>query len=206
MPFGESEEFQYPSRMSGPHIAVVPVGKIDAAELDSAMSRAAKVLRQPIEVRGQIRVPHGAEDTERGQARVSTLIDLLRTAVLQTGQGRMVGAEDPDAKPPPRPDAYLFTAKTDGVFAALVSAKQAAVVSVRRLREAFYRRPADPARQRSRLVKEVLRMAGRLRGIKECANPECVIAPSRSLHDLDAKAEMYCRVCAQVLFEGRIQI
>lgn len=199
--------------MSGPHIAVVPVGKIDAAELDSAMSRAAKVLRQPIEVRGQIRVPHGAEDAERGQARVSTLIDLLRTAVLQAGQGRMVGAEDPDAKPPPRPDAYvfvtdadLFTAKTDGVFAALVSSKQAAVVSVRRLREAFYRRPANPARQRSRVVKEVLRMAGRLRGIKECANPECVIAPSRSLHDLDAKAEMYCRVCAQVLFEGRIQI
>ncbi len=199
--------------MSQPHVAVVPVGKIDAAELDSAMSRASKVLRQPIEVREAIRVPHGAEDPERAQCRVSTLINLLRTAVLQTGQGRLIGADDADAKPAARPDDYifvtdvdLFTARTDGVFSALISAKRSAVVSVRRLREAFYRRPADAARQRSRLVKEVLRMGARLRGVKECANPECVIAPSRSLHDLDSKTEMYCRVCAQVLFEGRVQI
>ena len=80
------------------------------------------------------------------------------------------------------------------------------VVSVRRQREAFYRRKADPNRQRSRLVKELLRMAGRLRGLPECTDPECVLAPTRSPCDLDMKEERFCRDCEQRLFEGTIRI
>ena len=93
-----------------------------------------------------------------------------------------------------------------GVFAALISAKQIAVISLRRLREDYYRRPADPGKQRSRVVKEILRMAGRLQGLKQCASPDCVLAPSKVIPDIDSKGEMYCRKCSQALFEGTIRI
>lgn len=199
--------------MPGTHVAVVPVGKVDPAEIEAALSRVAKVLRQPVELRGSLPVPRGAEDTERGQFRAATVMGELRSSVARLGPGKMIGSDDPEAKAPPMADAYifvtdvdLFTAKTDGVFAALISARQVAVISVRRLREAYYRRPADPAKQRARVVKEILRMAGRLRGTKECSDPQCAMAPSKVIPDLDTKEETYCRVCSQNLFEGRIRI
>jgi predicted Zn-dependent protease len=125
----------------------------------------------------------------------------------------LVGGEDPDQKPPFQVDGFLFvtdvdlyTAHTDGVMAALISKLNCALVSVRRQREAFYRRKANPVKQRARLVKELLRMGGRLRGMKECGDPECVLAASRSVHDLDTKEERYCRACETQLFEGKLRI
>lgn len=194
-------------------IAVVPVGRLDAAEIEAAAARAGKVLHEPIELREALPVPHSSQDAERGQHRAAALLSRLREEVIKLRPGKLAGTSDDAAKPPPRPggfifvtDVDLFTAKTDGVFAALIAAKKSAVVSVRRLREAFYRRKADPNRQRARLVKEILRMAARLQGVSECADPTCVLAPSKSIPDLDAKEEKFCRACEQRLFEGRIRI
>lgn len=199
--------------MVGFHIAVVPAGKIDAAELEAALVRVSKVLRRPVELRDALPIPPGVEDRERGQFRAATLMSRLRSATPQLDPGKLVGAEDPEAKPPAKPDAFLFvtdvdmfTARTDGVFAALMRNEGTGLVSVRRLREAFYRRKADPVRQRSRLVKELLRIAGRLLGLKECSDPQCALAPSKFLPDVDTKDETFCRACSQRLFEGTIQI
>lgn len=195
------------------HLAVVPVGRIDGEELKAAVARAAKVLHRPMEVREPLPVPRGAEDPERGQHRAAEVIKRLASEVLKLKQGELVGADDPEAKPPFQVDGFLFvtdvdlyTARTDGVLAALIAKLNCALISVRRQREAFYRRKADPVRQRARLVKELLRMAGRLRGMKECSDPECVLAPSRNVHDIDTKEERYCRNCETQLFEGRLRI
>lgn len=199
--------------MSSFHIALVPVGKIDAEELKNAAIRITKPLRQPVEVRTSVALPRASEDTERAQHRAMTLLGLLRTSLLQTKPGELIGADDATAKPPHKPDgvifvtdADLFTAKTDGVYSALIKSKGLAVVSVRRTREAFYRRKTDPVRQRARLVKEVLRMAARLQGSPECPKPDCVLSASKSIHDLDAKSESFCRACALRLFEGTIRV
>ncbi len=194
-------------------MAVVPIGRLRVDELEAALSRAAKVLRQPVELREPLPVPRGTEDPERGQHRAASMMNYLGQEALKLKPGRLVGASDPDAPTPFAPNGYLFltdvdlyTANTEGVFGALLSAKHWAVISVRRLREAFYRRKADPIRQRTRLSKEILRMTGRLAGLRECQDPACVLAPSRHLLDIDAKEERYCRVCEQKFFEGRMQI
>jgi predicted Zn-dependent protease len=195
-------------------VAVVPVGRLDAAEISAAAARAAKVLREPLELREALPVPHGTEDPGRGQHRASSFLEQLGREVRKLRPGRLVlGEGEVTGSPPPRPDAFVFvtdvdlyTANTEGVFAALVRAQNAAVISLRRLREAFHRRRADPNRQRARLVKEILRMAIRLRGLPECTDPACVLAPSRTLPDLDLKDERPCRACEQRLFEGRVQI
>jgi len=195
------------------HLAAVPVGRLGVEEIEVALSRASKVLHQPVELRGPLPVPRGSEDPERGQHRAATLMTRLAAEVLKLKPGTLVGSSDPEAKTPFQPDGYLFvtdvdlyTARTEGVFGALISSKHCAVISVRRLREAFYRRRADPNRQRARLTKEVLRMTGRLAGLSECTDAECVLAPSKSIPDIDAKEERFCRVCEQKLFEGTMHL
>ncbi len=200
--------------MSELRIAVIPVGKVESAEVEAAMVRVAKGLRRPIELRGSLNVPQGVEDTERSQFRASTIMNRLRSMVAQLGPGQMVGAEDEAGRKPPLvTDAYIFvtdvdlhTANSDAVFSALMSAKKLAVVSVRRLRESHYRRKADPVKQRTRLVKELLRMAARLQGNPVCPSPKCVLAASKMFADIDLKEERFCRDCTLRLFEGTIRI
>jgi predicted Zn-dependent protease len=79
-------------------------------------------------------------------------------------------------------------------------------VSLRRLREAFYRRPADAGKQRARLVKEIVRVVARLRAMPACRSPQCVLSPSEMLADVDIKEEKLCRACSQRLFQGTIRL
>jgi len=195
------------------HVAVVPVGRVGVEEIETAMARAAKVIHRPLELRETLPVPHGTEDPDRGQHRAAMFMDRLGQEVLKLKPGKLVGSDDPDAKAPYQPDAYIFvtdvdlyTAKTEGVLSALITAKKRAVISVRRQREAFYRRKTNPNRQRSRLVKEILRMSARLAGVSECADPACALAPSRGTPDIDTKDERYCHECEQRLFEGKMHI
>jgi predicted Zn-dependent protease len=196
------------------HGVVIPTRKTEGPELEAVVARAVKVLRDPLELRDPLPVPQGAADAERGQFRASHLMARLRSMVPQLGPGTLIGTESSSqARPQLKPGGYvfvtdvdLFTEKSDGVFAALLSSKKLAVVSVRRLREAFYRRKADPAKQRARLVKEIVRMVARLRGMKACEDPKCVLSASKMLADLDLKEEKFCRDCSQRLFSGSVRI
>jgi predicted Zn-dependent protease len=200
-------------RVDVSYVALVPVGRIDIEELEAAVARVARVVRQPLELRGPLPLPHESEDAGRGQHRAAVLIERLVARSVMERAGRLIGSDDAAARPPVRPAAFIFvtdvdlyTAKTAGVLAALSTALGGAVVSVRRQREAFYRRKADPTRQRLRLAKELLRMWGRLKGAGECANPTCALAPTRGVPDLDSKSEQFCRDCAAHLFEGRLRL
>jgi predicted Zn-dependent protease len=196
------------------HISVVPVGRVKSDEVEAALTRAARLLRRPLELKESLPVPQGVEDRERGQFRAAKLLTRLRASFPQLGPGRMIGAEgSEDAKPPHRSDAILFvtdadlfTANSDGVFAALLGSKGLGVVSLRRLREAFYRRSADPGKQRARLTKEITRIAARLAGSPQCSNPACVLSASNMLADLDLKEEKFCRDCSQRMFQGTVRI
>jgi predicted Zn-dependent protease len=196
------------------HGVVIPTRKVEGEELEAVVARAVKVLRDPLELRDPLPVPQGVEDATRGQFRASNLMTRLRSMVPQLGPGKLIGTEGTTkARPQLKPGGYifvtdvdLFTEKSDGVFAALLSGKKLAVVSVRRLREAFYRRKADPGKQRARLAKEIVRMVARLRGMKVCENPSCVLSASKMLADLDLKEEKFCRDCSQRLFTGSVRI
>jgi len=195
-------------------VSVVPVGKIKSDEVEAALARAARVLRFPLELKGSLPVPQGIEDRERGQFRAATLLTRLRASYPQLGPGRMVGVEEGgEAKPPLKPDVILFitdvdlfTANSDGVFTALLRKKGLGVVSVRRLREAFYRRSADPGKQRARLIKEITRASARSIGMPECNTPQCILSASNMLADIDLKEEKLCRACSQHMFQGTMRL
>jgi predicted Zn-dependent protease len=79
-------------------------------------------------------------------------------------------------------------------------------VSVRRLREAFYKRKADPAKQRARLVKMILYVLGRVRGLPDCSDPGCALSTTTALADIDMKPEKYCSPCWRRMTTGAYRI
>ncbi len=188
-------------------VAIVPVGKVDAGEVEAAASRVAKVLKRPVELREAVAVPRTSEDVGRGQHRADALLRGVQAEGLRAAVAKLVGGDAP-GRPvaTPSPDAIvfvtdldLFTPMTDGVFSEADPARRAALVSVRRLREAFYRRKADAGKQRARLVKEILALVGRLRGLRECPDPACAMSVTQVLQDVDRKSERYCGVCSRRL-------
>ena len=116
----------------------------------------------------------GQEHLKPEDVTVAEVMKSARAMSPQLGSGVLVGVEgDDEGKAPLKTDAYLFvtdvdlfTANNDGVFSALISKAGLSVTSVRRLRESFYRRSADLNKHRSRLVRELTRMAARLSGLR----------------------------------------
>jgi archaemetzincin len=103
-------------------------------------------------------------------------------------------------------DLDLFRPQTEGVFVEVDPAGHAAVISLRRVREAFYRRKADPGKQRSRLIKLSLYALGRARGLPECKDPGCALFTTTALADVDMKPEKFCAACWRRLTTGAYRI
>jgi len=200
--------------MSELRVTVIPVGKVDAAEVEAAASRVSKVLHRPLELREAAGLPRGTEDVDRGQHDAKKLMNLLRADLPRLKVARLVGTPPTEAVPlaAPSPDAVIFVTDVDlflpgtvGVSSDYEIPRRVAILSVRRLREAFYKRKADPAKLRARVAKELLRLIGRLSGAAECRDPRCALAPVGALADLDLRQEKYCAACWRRLSTGVVR-
>jgi|SRR5882672_1949878 len=179
-------------------IAIVPVGRIDPAEVEAAAARISKVVNHAVDLRPPAPVPKAGDDPARGQHVAGPFLAGLR--------GQL-------ARPAVAPDVTLFVTDvdlykpgTDGVFGDIDTVAHAAVVSVRRLREAFYRRKADPVKARARLVKLALYALGRACGLPECAEAGCAMFTTTALADIDMKSEKYCASCWRRMTTGAHRI
>lgn len=195
-------------------LALIPVGRLDAAEIEAVGARIAKVLNKAIELRESIPVPKGGDDAARGQHLAAPFLAELRGALPRVKVAKLLGAAPaaaPVAAGPPDvalfvTDVDLYRPGTDGIFGEVDAGGRAAVLSVRRLREAFYKRKADPAKQRSRVVKMALYALGRVRGLPDCRDPQCAMASMTALADVDMKQEKYCASCWRRLSTGAFRI
>ncbi len=203
--------------MAAPRVTVVPVGKVDPAEIEAALVRVAKALGGPVELREAVPLPKATENVERAQHDARALMVQLRSKLATLRAVKVVGGAAPTAAGAPvtlaQPeaavfvtDADLFAPQTEAVLADASGPLKTALVSVRRLREAFYRRKADPQLQRARLAKEILRGIGRARGLKECNDPSCAMSPTQTLHDVDRKGERFCATCLRRLTTGVVRV
>ncbi len=200
--------------MSELKVALVPVGKMDAAEVDEAATRVSRAIAKPVEVREPMAHPKGAEDVARGQFRAPAILAEARAALALLKAKKLAGGPaGAPLVPIARPDAVvlvtdldLFSPGTASVLTETDAPRRLAIVSVRRLREAFYRRKPDPVKQRTRLVKEVLRAIGRVHGLAECRDPGCAMAPTQAVADVDRKGEHVCQACWKRLSTGAMRI
>jgi archaemetzincin len=191
-------------------IAIVPVGKIDPAEVEAAATRLAKILHRPVTLRPAAAAPRAGEDPARGQYLAGPFHADLRGQLARLGPGKTLGGE---GAAPAAWDATLFITdvdlykpQTDGAFGDVDAAAHTAVLSVRRLREAFYKRKPDPGKARARLVKLGLYAIGRARGLPECNDAGCALVTTASLADVDRKPEKYCAACWNRLTTGAFRL
>jgi len=197
-------------------IAIVPVGRMDPLEVEAAAARIAKILNRVVALRQPAPVPKAGDDPARGQHLAGPFLSELRGQLARLPVAKTVGAvhaSDPAGETPAVADATLFVTdvdlykqQTDGVFGDIDTAAHVAVVSVRRLREAFYKRKADPARQRARLVKLALYALARARGLPDCGDAGCAMLATASLADIDMKPEKYCAACWRRMTTGAYRL
>ena len=200
-------------------LTIVPVGKMDPAEAEGQAVRLAKILNQSVSLRSPAPVPKAGDDPTRGQHLAGPFLAELRSQLARLTVVKVVGGTAPAAPGAPATtpgpaadtsvfitDVDLYKPQNDGVFGDVDAVAHVAVVSVRRLREAFYKRKADPARQRVRVVKLVLYVLGRARGLPDCVDAGCALSAITSLADVDAKPEKYCAACWRRLTTGAYRI
>ena len=179
-------------------IAIVPVGRIDAADVEAAAARISKVVNHAVDLRPPAPVPKAGDDPARGQHLAGPCLAGLRGPLARAG----VAADATLFVT----DVDLYKPGTDGVFGDIDAAAHVAVVSVRRLREAFYKRKADPVKARARLVKLALYALGRARGLPECGDAGCALFTMTGLADIDMKPEKYCASCWRRMTTGAYRI
>ena len=179
-------------------IAIVPVGRIDPVDVEAAAARIAKVLNTAVDSRPPTPVPKAGDDHARGQHLSGPFLAELRGSLARSG-----AAADATLFVT---DVDLYKPGTDGVFGDIDAASRVAVVSVRRLREAFYKRKADPVKARARLVKLALYALGRACGLPECREAGCALFTTTALADVDSKREQYCAACWRRMTTGAHRI
>lgn len=96
------------------------------------------------------------------------------------------------------------------VFGAARKSVGVAVISTKRLREEFYRRPENESLFQLRALKEAVHELGHTFYLKHCKDNSCVMKKSsgtRSLRDTDEKSHSFCKSCLEKinLFFNRLE-
>jgi archaemetzincin len=186
-------------------VVILPVGRVEPAEVEAVAGRLAKVFHHEIETRAALPAPKEGHDPTRGQHLAGPFLAALRGALPRAAPVKPAASGAPDVAVFVT-DVDLYRPQTEGVLGEIDPPGRAAVISVRRLREAFYKRKADPVRQRARLTKMALYAIGRIRGLPDCRDVQCAMATMTALADLDARGEKYCAACWRRLSTGAFRI
>jgi archaemetzincin len=80
-----------------------------------------------------------------------------------------------------------------------------AVVSVARLGNEYYGKPAHDDDLIDRLSKEGAHEIGHLFGLDHCTVPECIMFRPNTLDELDCKKKMFCDACREQLDQNKNQ-
>lgn len=162
-----------------PGARLVAVGDFPETLL-AELSRRSGVPRLP----GRVD-PAPAWDPARGQCDSTRLILALRERLVVP----VVGATALD----------LFIPVFRFVFGEAELGGRSAVFSIYRLREEFYGLPPNPARLAERALRELLHELGHLAGLVHCHEATCVMRPSHSVEQVDARGDDYCDACWKLI-------
>jgi archaemetzincin len=81
---------------------------------------------------------------------------------------------------------------------------RAAIVSLARLRQEYYRLPANPALLQARARKEAVHETGHLFGLVHCEADACAMRLSTTVRQIDLKSELLCAACAERAWENAV--
>jgi archaemetzincin len=172
-------------------ILLVPVGEIDAKVTERLQAELSKTFDKKVSIGKAMPHPVYAFNKKRNQYLSTTILYTLMEQEEYAGSEKILGIVDHD----------LYVPELNFVFGE--ASQKAAVISLTRLRQEFYRQPQDQTLYEKRILTEAVHELGHTYGLDHCRNPRCVMFFSNSLIDTDRKGFEFCSECKRKLFKGK---
>jgi archaemetzincin len=170
-------------------IYIIPYGRIDEELLSSLEVCLWQVFGLDVKRCPALPDPSYAFDQKTGQWNSSLILkDLLRR--VPADAVRVLGITEHD----------LFIPMLSFVFGHAQLNGPAAVISLSRLRQEFYRLPANVPLLQHRMMKEAVHELGHTFGLVHCPDTRCAMSLSNAIQHVDKKSEELCHNCS-ILFE-----
>jgi archaemetzincin len=173
-------------------IQLVPVGNVNPAIVDYLALTLPETLGLRCEVRNSSIDINGAYSAARQQYDSTDILAQL-AGLDAGGPVKILGVVEVD----------LFIPILTFVFGEAQLGRQAALISVHRLRQRFYGLPEDERLFFERCEKEAVHELGHAFGLVHCRDFECVMHFSNSIEQVDLKSNVFCDACAQLLASMR---
>ena len=165
------------------NILLVPVGEIDKKVIERLQSDLGKIFNKQVEVGQGMPRPDHAYNKKRNQYLSTAILKTLVEEKEYMVYGKVLGVVDLD----------LYVPELNFVFGE--AGQKAAVISLTRLRQEFYRLPQDQNLYHKRALTEAVHELGHTYGLGHCRSPQCVMFFSNSLMDTDRKGPEFCVEC-----------
>ncbi|MDQ7778905.1 MAG: archaemetzincin family Zn-dependent metalloprotease [Planctomycetota bacterium] len=174
-----------------PTASVAGLGSAAGWILDCSRETISSLLCVSVSVLPARPEPAYAYIAQRGQYDASAILENIAQ-----------GAPDDRAKVVAVTELDLCTPVLAFVFGAAQMNGSAAVVSLARLRQEFYRLPRNDRLLRDRLAKELTHELGHMFGLTHCRQVTCVMHRSDRIALIDAKSSAFCARCSELWTES----
>jgi len=172
-------------------IVLVPVGDIEKKMLEGLRNDLGKAFNREIVIGREMPEPDYAFNKSRKQYLSTAILNAILAQKEYAAYDKNLGIVDHD----------LFVPELNFVFGK--ASREAAVISLTRLRQSFYGQPEDPNLFHKRTLTEAVHELGHTYGLGHCENPHCVMFFSNSLKDTDRKGPEFCPRCKGKLNKQR---
>ena len=168
-------------------IVLVAIGEVNRNVMDRLKDDLSKVFSKQVYVEKGMPEPLYAYNKKRNQYLSTAILSAMMGQKEYVPYEKILGIVDHD----------LFVPELNFVFGEASS--KAAVISLTRLRQTFYRLPEDQSLFHRRVLTEAVHELGHTYGLGHCGNPRCVMFFSNSLSDTDRKGPEFCPKCGKNL-------
>ena len=168
-------------------ILLVPVGETDKKVIERLQVDLGKIFNKHVETGQGMPHPDYAYNKKRNQYLSTAILKTLMEQKEYMAYEKVLGIVDQD----------LYVPELNFVFGE--AGRKAAVISLTRLRQEFYRLPQEQSLFYKRALTEAVHELGHTYGLGHCRNPYCVMFFSNSLMDTDRKGPEFCPECKRKL-------
>lgn len=164
-------------------IVLVAVGEIDGNVMNRLKNDLNKVFNKRVLIGKGMPDPDYAYHKKRNQYLSTAILSNIMEQKEYPPYKKILGIVDRD----------LYVPQLNFVFGE--ASRKAAVISITRLRQAFYHLPEDQSLFHQRVLTEAVHELGHTFGLGHCENSRCVMFFSNSLMDTDRKGSEFCQKC-----------
>lgn len=169
-------------------IGIIPFGNIPEKVLQEVKTQICSDFKRDVVILKKFPLPSYAYSKKRGQYFSSLILDRLKNIKDEKFE-KILGIIDVD----------LYVPALNFVFGEADIIEGVCIVSIFRLREEFYKLPADEDLFLQRVKKEVVHELGHTYGLIHCPYSRCVMHFSNSISDVDTKLLNFCPKCFRKL-------